>query len=147
MSEAPYDNESERRRKVADEKMWGAIIETIERVRVQPKARSIAFRLLGLYQSIVEFQKTVVEIGKSIDYRSVAPSFTTEQTNFLIKTYNSVIEDLCSHFEKKDSYVSGFSTFKEIDEPSINDVAKTLFMMGTNISQIIFYMMRWMSTS
>lgn len=76
--------------------------------------------------------------------RIAAPPFTVEETSFLIRTYNNVIEDLHSHFGKKDSYVGKFSPFEELGEPTINDVAKTLFMMGTNISQIICYMIRWL---
>ena len=138
------DKEAERRRKVANEKMWGAIIETFERLRKKPIAQSIMFRFYLLHQSVDEFQKTVKAMGKEADpLRTIAPSFTKEQTNFLIRTYNDIVEDLHSHFGKKDSHVRGFSKLKELDEPTINDVAKTLFMMAMNISQIIYYMLRW----
>jgi hypothetical protein len=138
------ENEVKRRRKVVEEKMWGGLIEFVERKRKEPVARSITFRLYFLYQSISEFQKTVKAMGKDVDpVGTIAPPFTTEQTNFLIRTYNNVIKDLHLHFGKKDSYVRSFSAFSEIDEPTINDVAKILFTMGTNISQIICYMIRW----
>ena len=144
MSEFPSEDESERRRKVADEKMWGAIIETFERMRKGPVARSIMFRFYLLHQSVSEFQKTVKAMGQEADpLRTIALPFTKEQTNFLIRTYNNIIDDLHSHFGKKDSYVRRFSAFEELDEPTINDVAKILFMMAMNISQIIFYMARW----
>jgi hypothetical protein len=138
------ESEAERRRKVAEEKMMGAFIEFVERIRKQPVACSIAFRLIFLYQSIYEFQQTVKAMGSSVDpTRTLAPPFTKEQTNFLIRTYNSIIKDLHSHLAKKDSYVTEFSAFEELDEPIINEVAKILFMMGTNISQILSYMVRW----
>ena len=144
MSEVPSENESERRRKVANEKMWGAVIETFERMRKAPVAQSIMFRFYLLHQSIDEFQKTVKAMGKEADpLRTIAPPFTKEQTNFLIRTYNNIIEDLHTHLGKKDSYVHKFSALKELDEPTINDVAKILFMMAMNVSQIIFYMTRW----
>lgn len=144
MSESPSENESERRRRVANEKMWGAIIETTERMRKAPVAQSIMFRFYLLHQSVDEFQKTVKAMGKEVyPLGTIAPPFTKEQTNFLIRTYNSIVEDLHSHLGKKDSYVHKFSALKELDEPTINDVAKILFMMAMNVSQIIFYMFRW----
>ena len=144
MSEFPSESESERRRKVADEKMWGAIIETLEKMRKAPVAQSIMFRFYLLHQSIDEFQKTVKAMGKEVDpLRTIAPSFTKEQTNFLIGTYNNIIEDLHSHLGKKDAYVRKFSSLKKLEQPTINDVAKILFMMAMNVSQIIFYMFRW----
>ena len=143
MSVSP--DESERRAKVAQEKLWGYLIEKVERGRMQPIAQSIMQRALLLYQSVGEFQKTVKEMGKHADpLRTIAPLFTTEQTNFLIRTYNTIIEDFHSHFKKKDSYVGKFSLFKELNEPTIDDVTKTLFMMGINISQIVSYLSRWM---
>lgn len=139
------ENEVERRRKVAEEKMMGAFIELVEKMRKKPVARSIAFRLLFLYQSIYDFEQTVKAMGSSVDpIRTLAPPFTREQTNFLIRTYNSIIKDFHSHLAKKDSYVTEFSPFEDLNEPTINEVAKTLFMMGTNISQILSYMLRWM---
>ena len=144
MSKLPSENESERRRKVANEKMWGAIIETTERMRKAPVTQSIMFRFYLLYQSIDEFQKTVKAMGKEVDpLRTIAPPFTKEQTNFLIRTYNNIIEDLHSHFGKKDSHVRKFSALKELEQPTMNDVAKVLFMMAMNVSQIIFYLFRW----
>ncbi len=82
-------------------------------------------------------------MGKSSDPTGIAPSFTAEQANFLITTYNSIIEDVHSNLSKKDPYVTKFSAFKVLHEPTINDVVKTLFMMGTNALQIISYMLRW----
>lgn len=144
MGNVPSENESERRRRVANEKMWGAIIETTERMRKAPVTQSIMFRFYLLYQSIDEFQKTVKAMGKEVDpLRTIAPPFTKEQTNFLIRTYNNIIEDLHSHFGKKDSYVREFSALEELKQPNMNDVAKILFMMAMNVSQIIFYLFRW----
>jgi len=144
VNEFPYKNEAERRRKVAEEKMWGAIIENIERMRKRPLAFSIISRLYLLYQNLNEFLKVVKAMGGEVDpLRTLAPSFTKEQTNLLIKIYNSIIEDLHSHFRKKDSYVEKFSTLEELDMPTINDIAKTLYLMAINTSQIMCYMIRW----
>jgi hypothetical protein len=138
------EDEVERRRKIAEEKMMGAFIELVEKIRKKPVARSIAFRLLFLSQAIYDFQQTVKAMGSSVDpITTPAPIFTKEQTNFLIKTYNSIIKDIHAHLAKKDSYVTEFSYFKELNKPTINEVAKTLFMMGTNILQILSYMLRW----
>ena len=144
MNTTTNDSEAERRRKVAEEKLWGGIIEAIERMRKQPIARSIGLRLGILLLSIDQFEKTVKAMGTSVDpLKTKAPSFTIEQTNFLIRTYNSIIEDLHSHFGERDSYVASFSPYKELDEPTLNDVAQILFMMGMNILQILSYMVRW----
>jgi hypothetical protein len=142
---APDDSidEAERRRKVAEQKMWGATIEAIDRMRKQPLAHSIILRLWALYNSINELLNTAKVMGRSTDPAGIAPSFTTEQTNFLITTYNSIIEDIHSNLSKKDPYVTKFSAFEILHEPTINDVVKTLFMMGTNTLQITSYMLRW----
>lgn len=34
--------------------------------------------------------------------------------------------------------------YEEVEEPTINDVVKTLFMIRTNILQIMAYMVRWL---
>ena len=100
------EGELKRRRKVAMEKIMGAIIESIERVRKHPLVHSIAFRLLSLYQSIYMFSLTVKKMGSIVDpLRVKTPSFTVEQVNLLIETYNSIIRDIHSHLAKKDSYV------------------------------------------
>jgi len=137
-------NEAERRRKIAEEKMWGAIIENIERIRKRPVAFSIISRLYLFYQYINEFLKVVKAVERKVDpLRTPAPSFTKEQTNLLIETYNSIIEDIHSHFRKKDAYIKKFSTLEKLDTPTINDIAKTLYLMGINSSQIMCYMIRW----
>jgi len=136
-------DEAERRRKVAEQKVWGAAIEAIDRMRKQPVAYSIILRFWSLYNSVNDLLNTAKVIGKNIDPASIAPTFTTEQTNFLISTYNSIIEDIHSNLRKKDPYVTKFSAFKLLHEPTINDVVKTLFMMETNALQIMSYMLRW----
>lgn len=142
-NEKPED-ESERRRKVIEEKILGGVIEIIERARKEPVARSIALRLFFLLENIRQFGEVVKAMGKTTDpLTEKAPPFTKDQTNFLIRTYNSVINDLRSHLERKDSYLREFFPFEELDDPSINAVAKILFMMGTNILQLISYMLRW----
>jgi len=109
----------------------GALIESIERDRMRPIARSLCFRLLRLYESTCDFQQAVRKMGMNVDpLTTSAPPFTAEQANFLIKTYNDIIEDLRSHFAKKDSYVAKFSPIKELDKPTVNDVSKNLFMLG-----------------
>lgn len=59
------ESEAERRQEVAEEKVWGAIIEAVERMRKQPVARSMMFRLFFLYRSIGEFQKRLKRWGKA----------------------------------------------------------------------------------
>lgn len=143
MNELSSDDEAERRRRVADEKMWGAIIETLERSRKSPVARSIMFRAFNLHQLISEFQKTVKTMGIDVGHRTVAPEFTRDETNFLIRTYNTIIKDLHSNFGKKDSYIRTFTVATQLDVPTINGVAKSLFKMATTLSQIIWYLTRW----
>ena len=53
------EKEVDRRRRVAEEKIWGATIELVERLRKKPTARSIALRIITIYQPILDFQKTV----------------------------------------------------------------------------------------
>jgi len=43
-------------------------------------------------------------MGKNMNPISVAPSFTAEQTNFLIETYN-VVDDNHTNISKKDLHV------------------------------------------
>jgi len=137
-------DEIERRRKVVAEKILGAIIEYMERYRMSPLARSIGFRLFFLHQSIDEFLQVVRAMGLKVDpTKTIAPPFTIEQTNVLIKTYNSIIQDIQSHFAKKNSYVKSFSLLKELDEATIDEVDKTLFVMGVHLSQILSYLIRW----
>jgi hypothetical protein len=144
------ENEVKKRRKVVEEKMWGALIELVERTRKKPMAHSIFYRFLFLSSSLSDLQLSVKEIivilqRKGADsLETQAPSFVIEQMNYLIKTYNSIIKDLHLHFKKKDSYITEFSPFEELNKPTIGDIAKNLFMMGTNVSQILSYMLRWM---
>jgi ribosomal protein S17E len=138
------ENEAERRSKIAEEKLAGYMIELIERMRKRPIADSITFRLYYLYESIRQFQKVVKAMGKNVDpIKTIAPSFTKEQANFLIRTYNHIIKDIHLHFGKKDSYVRSFPTLSELETPTLDDVTKILFTMGTNLAQIMSYMIRW----
>lgn len=70
-----------------------------------------------------EITRTLKAIGASEDAANIAASFTTEQTKFLIVTYNSVIEYIHLNL-KKDSYVTSFSPSKKLEKPSINDAVK-----------------------
>jgi len=143
------DNESERRRRVAEEKAWGAIIESIERTRKNPVARSVALRIFYLYNSLYKFADVCKEMGKKSDpLKTIVPSFTEEQTNFLIKTYNHIIDDFHSNFKKKDSLVDKFSPFNKLEQsPTINDVSKILFMMAINLVQMLCYLIRWIDNT
>lgn len=143
-TEKPED-EAERRRKVAEEKIWGKMIESVERARKEPVARSIAFRLFSLLKSVRHFEKVVKMTWDHTDpLTSKVPPYTKNQTNFLIRTYNDVIRDLRLHLEKRDSYVREFSTFEELDDPTIDEIAGVIYKMGTIILQIISYLIRWM---
>jgi len=144
MKESSLENEIKRRRKVAMVKALGALIESLERGRMTPLARSIAFRLVFLHQSVEDLLSVVKAMGLKVDpMKTKAPLFTVEQANILIETYNSVIRDIKSHFAKKDSYISSFSAIDKLEEPTINEVAKNLFIMGINILQILSYLVRW----
>jgi hypothetical protein len=112
------EDEAERRRKVAEEKVWGSLIEAIDMMRKQPVTYSIVMRLYLLYHSIFAFLMTSVNSPLKTD----APALIIKQTNFLIRTYNDVIEDFHKHFDKKDDHVTKSSLFKELDEPIVNDV-------------------------
>lgn len=140
-----WNYEAERRRKLAEEKAMGALIEALERMRKQPVARSIMLRLYFLYMTLHDFSQIVKAMGMNFDpIRTQAPSFTKEQTNLLIKTYNSIIEDLRTHLRAKDSYVNEFSTLNELDEPTINDVAKNILHNGNQYStNYELYVTRW----
>jgi hypothetical protein len=145
MSKKPK-REIERRKEVYEEKMMGMLIESVEKIRKEPIARSIALRLYNLRNPVyLAQQATFLYVrGKNISpFKTSAPPFMATQLNFLIKTYNSVIEDLRSHLAKKDSYISDFSTIDLIDKPTVDVVTRTLSMMDTNILQILSYMTRW----
>ena len=47
------------------------------------------------------FDKWKDEIESADPIKTRAPSFTIEQTNMLIETYNSIIQDIQSYFAKK----------------------------------------------
>jgi len=142
--ERSSESEADRRRGVAVEKLWGSIIEDLGRMRKRPVARSIMARLYSLHGQILEFRGTVKVMGTTVDpLKTTAPSFTTDQANLLVRTYNSIIADIRSHLGKRDSYVKGFGPINELREPLINDVARTLFTMATNVTQIMSYMLRW----
>ena len=137
-------DESERRRRVAQEKIWGSIIENIERSRRKPIAHSILLRLYFLHQHLTDYSTRSRSVIGGIDpLKTQAPPFTVQQVNFLIRTYNDIINDIYKHFRKKDSYVNEFSPFEELDKPTINDVYKTLYMIESESLQIMSYMFRW----
>lgn len=150
MSNEKSVDEAERRRKVVEEKAWGALIERVERMRKKPEARSIFYRLYFLNKGISESKPMTTEIiavlmRKGADaLEAQAPSIVTEQTNFFIKTYNSIVKDIHSHLGKKDSYITEFSSFEELNEPTMSDIIKNIFMMEMNIRQITSYMLRWL---
>jgi len=139
-------DEAERRRKVVDEKLMGALIESIERMRKQPVVRSIALRLYSLYDFVYRGQQGAWVYTQAVGPSSLkkqAPTFIATKLNFLIKTYNSIIKDLQSHLGKKDAYISEFSTVDIIDNPTIQLAIGTYSMIATNILQIISYLTRW----
>ena len=72
-------------------------------------------------------------------------SFIKEIANYQITTYNSIIEDLHSNFDKKDSYIKSFSKMDLFDEPTISDRGVMLHKIGNNNMQILSYLIRWAS--
>ena len=58
------EDEAERRRRVAESKIMGALIEDIERIRKQPLIHSLITRLTLLYRLIGDFFPTVKAMGK-----------------------------------------------------------------------------------
>ena len=142
---AGKDAESQRRKRVAEEKLWGALIESIERSRKNPIARSLVFRIFFLYGSLEKFNNLIKIMSINIDpLKTIVPSFTRDQANFLIKTYNDIICDIHSNFKRRDAYVDSFSNFEELKAPTFNDVAKRLYMIGMTLNQIMSYLIRWM---
>ncbi len=139
------EDEAERRHRVAESKIMGALIEDIERIRKQSLIHSIITRLTLLYRLIGDFFPTVKAMGKKEGPLTPAPIYTLEQTNSLIRTYNSIIEDIYMNLKKKDSYVNELKKFEleEQEKYSINEAAKTLYIMSMNILQIMGYMLRW----
>jgi len=144
------EHEVERRRRVAEVKAWGAVIEAIERARKHPTIFSIMLRLLALDKGVREFQEIVKAMGAELvkkgddPLKTPAPIFTTQQINVYIETYNDIIEDIHSHLRKKNHYVTKFTPLEKLNKPTLNDVVKTFFIMGMNILQIMGYMVRWM---
>jgi len=135
-----------RRDLVAQEKLLGYIVESIERLRKKPIAKSIMLRLISLYGFVLDLHKVVKIMGTNpriVPTKTVAPSFTIEQANSLIKTYNGIIKDMKDHLRKKDAYIDSFQEMGMLKEATLNEVAKTLFIMGLNIMQIVTYMVRW----
>jgi len=140
------EDEIKRRMKVAEEKLWGAIIELIERVRMGPTAQSLFLRLLLLCKSIRDFQRAMIEKETNVDLSTTsAHPLVVERANSFIKTYNNIIKDLHSHFAKKDSYVVEFSPIEEPEWTTIGDVLITLSMLEENAIQIMSYLVRWIS--
>jgi len=141
--------EAERRSVVAQEKAWGARIEALERTRMHPVASSIAKRLLSFYDKAQPFLNGVKEMSLALAKRSantindpVVP-ITTNQTNVLVRTYNSIVKDLHLHLGKRDSYVTTFCALDELDEPTYGDVLSTLYTLVVNATQILAYLRRW----
>ena len=91
---------AERRRKIAEMKIWGAVIETIERARKHPEILSVMHRLTTLYEEVYKFHQAVKKMGADLikkggdPLKTLASTFTTEQTNIYIEVYNDIIEDM-----------------------------------------------------
>ena len=114
---------------------------------MKPKVTSVVTRLFMLNEQIQNFAKVVRTLGMPLGVdplKTQPPSYTREQANILIDNYNSIIDDIKLNFAKKDSHVDKLGSLKSLDQPSINDVSKVLFIMGTSISQTVAYMVRWM---
>ncbi|MEM2228388.1 MAG: hypothetical protein QXR82_06285 [Candidatus Bathyarchaeia archaeon] len=150
MEESKEEKEAKRRRAVAEMKIWGAIIEATERKRVAPLILSLMFRLISLYKQSGEFQQIVRMMGKDLLNRgfspleTLAPSYTIDEVNVYVRMYNDIIDDLHLHLKEKDKYIAKFGYIKELTSGStLNDVMKVLFTVGTNILQILGYIIRW----
>jgi len=142
MEEESTVNEIMRRKQVIDEKVAGATIEMIERMRTQPVAQSIALRLYYLNNSIVEFIKLIssFKLGKT---SHKAPLLLAKRTNHFITTYNSIIDDVEKNLRRKDAYVSSLNKVEELKEPINEEILDTFFTLMTNIEQIMSYLIRW----
>jgi len=139
------ESEAQRRKRVAEEKLWGSLIESIERSRKNPIAKSLVFRMVYLSGAIEQFSNVIKIKPINIDpTQTVVPTFTCSQANFLIKTYNDIISDIHSNFKRRDATVNDFSDFEELETPTFDDVSKTLYMMGISLYQAISYLIRWM---
>lgn len=138
-------SEAQRRSNVAAEKLWGALIESIERSRKNPIAKSLVFRIYFLNEAIIPFSKLIKTMSIKINpLHTVVPNFTRAQANVLIKTYNHIIYDIHSNFKKRDAKIDSFSAFEELEEPTLDDVATVLYTMVIALNQAISYLLRWM---
>ena len=138
-------SEAQRRAKVAEEKLYGALIEAIERSRKNPIAKSIVFKMFFLHRSIEQLKNSLIVLSTSIDsLQNIVPNFTISQANFLIKTYNDIIYDIHTNFRRRDATVNGFSDFDEIEAPTYEDVANIAYMMEIALAQATSYLIRWM---
>jgi len=135
--------EAERRFEVAEEKLAGSLIEYIERGRTSPIVFSIVSRIFTLDHAIREFSEGLKTATKNVPMTTKVPKSTVDQTNFLINTHNSIIEDIHKNLKKKDSYINEFKKFDELIEPTLMDIFKTLYMVGMNCAQITSYLIRW----
>ena len=145
MSGSDVDDEISRRLRVAQEKLAGSMIEKVERMRSKPQVQSIAYRLVNSHQSLLSFRDVInVQLNSSSAHDKV-DSFIKEIANYQITTYNSIIEDLHSNFDKKDSYIKSFSKMDLFDEPTISDIVVMLHKIGNNNMQILSYLIRWAS--
>lgn len=142
---AEKESEAQRRMKVAQEKLGGAIIEAIERSRKNPIAKSLAFRIYYLHGSIVEFNNALQIVLSSINpVKTVVPTVTLSGINVLIKTYNDIISDIHLNFKKRDATVNSFSDFEELETPNYNDITKIVYRMAIALNQVMSYLVRWM---
>ena len=138
-------SEAQRRAEVAEEKLYGALIEAIERSRKNPIAKSLAFRMIYLSGAIEQFSNLIKPMSNDINpVKTVVPHFTRSQINVLIKTYNDIIHDIHSNFRRRDVTVNGFSDLEELEAPNLNDVNKILYTMWIALYQAISYLIRWM---
>jgi len=145
MSKDNVNDEVLRRLNVVEEKLAGALIESVERMRSNPIVQSISFRILNFHQSLIGFRDIVGELLKSISAYDKAEPHIKEIANYQIITYNSIIEDLQTNFKKKDSYIKSFSKIDLFDEPTIADLGVMIHKISNNNLQILTYLIRWSS--
>lgn len=145
MTDNSSDSEAERRRKVAEEKAYGYLIEAIERARNKPVAFSILLRLLLLHDAVEKHEQTVKELWSTMFRTFPTPSNKTilDKTNFLLRTYNDVIDDIYLHLQKRDSYIQQISKIVELEQFQLDDVLDKLYFISISIGQTATYMLRW----
>lgn len=141
------ESEAQRRAKVAEEKLYGYLIESIERSRKNPIAMSLVIKIYSLFGSIKNVTELINIILSSID--PIPTNILNDignRANNIINTYNDIIYDLQSNFRRRDAQIGRFSKIiKELESPTLNDINMTIIIIIDNLGQILGHLTRWIT--